>query len=201
MIEARNPYPIGSPGAPWGAEEKLRWRASVQKTRDYSEDVVQRVERLASRFHVVRYGTLQYGADGDFALLALETSPWDDALPLAMVTGGVQPTRHAYAVQRSAGRRRARGSRVCARTRSGLDSENEALTRTQGVWRPHFRSAKLPGCCRAQSLRRAAGISRRSWLRHRVKGRRRWSSRLGRRPSTGCSTGRRLGPCCWEPRP
>lgn len=92
MIEARNPYPIGSPGAPWGAEEKLRWRASVEKTRDYREDVVQRVERLAGRFDVVHYGTLPYGADGDFALLALETSPWNDALPLAMVTGGV----HGY---------------------------------------------------------------------------------------------------------
>ncbi len=86
------PYPIGTPGTPWGAEEKVQWRASVKKSRSYVDDVVTRIERLAARFEVVRYGALNYGPDGEFPLFALKSRAWNDALALAMVTGGV----HGY---------------------------------------------------------------------------------------------------------
>ena len=85
-------YPIGVAGTPWGAEEKARWRASVKKQRSYAVDVLPRIERLRERFDVLRYGVLSYGADGEFPLFALKSRAWNDALPLALVTGGV----HGY---------------------------------------------------------------------------------------------------------
>lgn len=86
------PQKIGTPGAPWGAEEKARWRASVKKRRSYADEVVTRIEGLGARFEVRRYGTLRYGADGEFPLFALKSRAWSDSLPLALVTGGV----HGY---------------------------------------------------------------------------------------------------------
>lgn len=85
-------FPIGTPGTPWGAEEKRQWRASVPKRRSYADEVVSLVERLATKFEVITYGNLDYGADGRFPLFVLKSRSWNDALPLAMVTGGV----HGY---------------------------------------------------------------------------------------------------------
>ncbi len=64
----------------------------MTKSRSYADDVVKRIELLRARFDVVQYGTLEYGADGKFPLFALKSRAWNDALPIAMVTGGV----HGY---------------------------------------------------------------------------------------------------------
>ncbi len=56
------------------------------------EEVGHLVEALTSRFEVISLGTLEYGVDGRFPLFVLKSRAWNDALPLAMVTGGV----HGY---------------------------------------------------------------------------------------------------------
>ena len=85
-------YPIGTPGQPWGAQEKAEWRAAQRKQRGYADDVVSLIDSLRDRFDVVQYGELDYGADGRYPLFALKSRDWNDDLPVALVTGGV----HGY---------------------------------------------------------------------------------------------------------
>ncbi|WAC74921.1 M14 family metallocarboxypeptidase [Roseateles sp. SL47] len=84
-------YPVGTPGVPWGEQERLQWRERQLRSRSYETDVVSRVERLAGALEVVRYGQLSYGPD-HYSLLALKSRDWNPALPVALVTGGV----HGY---------------------------------------------------------------------------------------------------------
>ncbi|WP_339825213.1 M14 family metallocarboxypeptidase [uncultured Parasphingorhabdus sp.] len=84
-------YPIGIPGQPWGEEERKRWRASLSVQRRYAQDVVPRIESLASQFEILTYGRLNH-ADDIYPLFALRNGPHDPALPTALVTGGV----HGY---------------------------------------------------------------------------------------------------------
>ncbi|SEK58470.1 Succinylglutamate desuccinylase / Aspartoacylase family protein [Roseateles sp. YR242] len=92
-------YPIGTPGVPWGAEERVLWRARQVRSRSYQDDVVARVRRLADRsavganvaFEIVQYGQLNYG-DDSYPLLALKSTSWKAGRPVALVTGGV----HGY---------------------------------------------------------------------------------------------------------
>jgi len=85
------PYPIGTPGQPWGAAEKSQWLAQQQRRRSYAEDVLRRVDALAARFEVIDYGTIAYG-DESYPLRALRNRGWRDELPHVLVTGGV----HGY---------------------------------------------------------------------------------------------------------
>jgi hypothetical protein len=85
-------YPIGTPGTPWGAAEKIQWRARQRKQRDYSGDVVRAIDALRARFDVSLYGELDYGADGRYPLFAVRSRDWRDDLPLMLITGGV----HGY---------------------------------------------------------------------------------------------------------
>ena len=92
MTTTRDAYPIGTPGEPWTDANKAQWRAAQRKQRSYADDVVSMVDRLRPRFDVQQYGEIDYGVDGRFPLLALRSKGWDDALPGALVTGGV----HGY---------------------------------------------------------------------------------------------------------
>jgi hypothetical protein len=92
MASSAAPFPIGTVGTPWTDTDKQRWRASVEKRRSYEAEVLPVIERLRGHFEVVSYGTLDYGADGRFPLFALKSRAWNDALPLALITGGV----HGY---------------------------------------------------------------------------------------------------------
>lgn len=85
-------HAISTAGQPWGEAEKARWRALQQVQRSHAQDVVSRVQALASRFEVITYGELGCGQDGRYPLLALRSQDWDSALPVAVVTGGV----HGY---------------------------------------------------------------------------------------------------------
>lgn len=85
-------YPIGTAGIPWGDAEKRAWRARQHKQRSYAEDVLTRIEALRARWDVQPYGLLDYAPDGSYALHALRTRNWNDALPCVLVTGGV----HGY---------------------------------------------------------------------------------------------------------
>ena len=85
------PYPIGTPGQPWGAAEKAAWLVGQRKQRSYDDDVVRRVERLRGMADVLEYGRVVYG-DEAYPLLAVRSCHWRDDLPCALVTGGV----HGY---------------------------------------------------------------------------------------------------------
>ncbi|MEO7430617.1 MAG: M14 family metallocarboxypeptidase [Dokdonella sp.] len=85
------PYPIGTPGQPWGAAEKSDWRARQTRQRSYETDVLHEIERLSPRFDVVQYGQLDYSPE-TYPLFAFKSREWRDELPCALVTGGV----HGY---------------------------------------------------------------------------------------------------------
>jgi len=84
-------YPIGKPGQPWGVAEREQWLAQQARKRGYVEEVVAPIERLRARFDVAEYGQLHYGAER-YPLYAVRSREWNDALPIALVTGGV----HGY---------------------------------------------------------------------------------------------------------
>ena len=85
------PYPIGTPGRPWDAADIAAWRSRQIPSRSYADDVVRAIDALRARFDVVQYGDLQYDA-APYPLFAIRTRDWNDALPSALVTGGV----HGY---------------------------------------------------------------------------------------------------------
>ncbi|MGN6729302.1 MAG: M14 family metallopeptidase [Rhodanobacteraceae bacterium] len=85
------PYPIGTPGKPWGEAEKAEWVSRQHKQRSHADDVLSAVERLRSRFDVVQYGLLDYRPDS-YPLVALKSRNGRDDLPVALITGGV----HGY---------------------------------------------------------------------------------------------------------
>ena len=91
-MNAVNGYPVGSPGQPWGAAEKAEWRARQRKLRRYADEVVTKLDALRERFDVSQYGELDCAPDGAYPLFAIRNRDWDDALPVAVVTGGV----HGY---------------------------------------------------------------------------------------------------------
>ena len=84
-------YPIGTPGQPWGPAEVAAWRAAQSRQRSYEADVLHAVDGMRSRFDVVEYGRLDYAPD-NYPLFAIRSRDWNDALPCALVTGGV----HGY---------------------------------------------------------------------------------------------------------
>ena len=85
------PYPIGTPGVPWGEAERDEWLSQQSRLRSYESEVVSVVERLRSRFDVEEYGRLDYGAD-NYSLMAIRSRDWRDNLPVVLITGGV----HGY---------------------------------------------------------------------------------------------------------
>lgn len=82
----------GTPGQPWGPAERAAWRAGLRRRRSYAEEVLAPIEALGGSFDLIRYGLLDYPPDGRYPLIALRSRDWDDALPVALVTGGV----HGY---------------------------------------------------------------------------------------------------------
>lgn len=86
-----SPYPIGTPGQPWGAADVAAWRARQHRQRSHAQDVVAAIEPLRPHFDIHEYGALD--VDGEhFPLLAVRSRGWRDELPTLVVTGGV----HGY---------------------------------------------------------------------------------------------------------
>ena len=90
-MNTQAPYPIGTPGTPWGDVEKNQWLSRQTRQRSYADDVLAVVERLRDRFDIEQYGQLDYGAE-TYPLLAIRSRNWRDDLPTVLVTGGV----HGY---------------------------------------------------------------------------------------------------------
>lgn len=87
---AATPYPLGTPGQPWGDDERARWRARCARQRDYGA-VRACIEALKDRFDVDVYGEIDAAPDR-YPLYALRSRDWHVGRPLALVTGGV----HGY---------------------------------------------------------------------------------------------------------
>ncbi len=62
------------------------------KRRSYADEVVSRLGSLERAFEVQSYGALDYAPDGTYPLHALRSRAWNEALPVALITGGV----HGY---------------------------------------------------------------------------------------------------------
>ncbi len=89
------PYPIGTPGTPWGAPEKSAWLARQAVKRSYDAEVVQPLKaRLPARGELLTYGILDYQRLGlaSYPLHAVRSRDWDADKPTVLVTGGV----HGY---------------------------------------------------------------------------------------------------------
>jgi hypothetical protein len=91
MTNASAPYPIGSPGIPWGEAERAKWLTRQVRQRSYAEEVVSKLERLRDRFEVETYGELDYPPDR-YPLYWVRNRAWRDGRPFVLVTGGV----HGY---------------------------------------------------------------------------------------------------------
>src|SRR3984885_4960324 len=85
------PYPIGTPGIPWGPPELATWLSRQTVKRSYEADVLRVVDMLRSRCDVVQYGLLEYRPHR-YPFLTIKSRPWRDTLSCALVTGGV----HGY---------------------------------------------------------------------------------------------------------
>lgn len=84
-------YPIGTPGVPWGEEERAEWLKRQTVKRSYRNEVLDRLDLDGKNFEVIRYGALAIDPDR-YPLFAFKTQPWTAGLPNVLVTGGV----HGY---------------------------------------------------------------------------------------------------------
>ena len=91
MTTTPAPYPIGTPGRPWGESERAEWLSQQHVQRSYAADVLSVIDTLRSRFDVSEYGRLDYTPD-TYPLFAIKSREWNDELPAVLVTGGV----HGY---------------------------------------------------------------------------------------------------------
>jgi hypothetical protein len=85
------PYPIGTPGVPWGPREVAAWRSRQRVQRSYKKDVLSAIDRFRTHYDVVEYGSLEYLPER-YPLFAIKSRAWRDTLPCALITGGV----HGY---------------------------------------------------------------------------------------------------------
>jgi hypothetical protein len=90
-VTTQTPYPIGTPGIPWGKAEVAAWLSRQTVKRSYEADVLRAIDALKPRHDVVQYGRLDYHPD-KYPLFAIKSRGWRDDLPIVLVTGGV----HGY---------------------------------------------------------------------------------------------------------
>lgn len=90
-MPSSKPFPIGTPGKPWGAEEVSRWREQQTRKRSYADEVESVIFGLRATFDVIEYGRLDYAPD-TYRLYAVRSRHWDESLPVALISGGV----HGY---------------------------------------------------------------------------------------------------------
>ena len=91
-MTATTPYPVGTPGQPWGKAERTEWRARQRRQRSHADEVVSAIDALRADFDVEQYAELDYASDGTYPLFALRSRGWSQSRPLVLVTGGV----HGY---------------------------------------------------------------------------------------------------------
>jgi hypothetical protein len=89
------PYPIGTPGTPWGDAERAAWRARQTVRRSYATQVVEPLRaNLPAQAELFTYGELDYTrlGLGRYPLHGVRSRTWEADRPTVLVTGGV----HGY---------------------------------------------------------------------------------------------------------
>ena len=89
------PYPIGTPGTPWGDAERAAWLARQRLQRSHAADVLAPLQAsLPSVAELIHYGELDYTrlGLGRYPLVAVRSGTWQAGRPTVLVTGGV----HGY---------------------------------------------------------------------------------------------------------
>ncbi|MFT4937722.1 MAG: hypothetical protein ACI88A_000740 [Paraglaciecola sp.] len=84
-------YPVGTPGKPWGEQEKAQWLQMQTVKRSYQEQVLGKLAALQQNFEILQYGALPYDVER-YPLYAVKSIGWDNNKPSILVTGGV----HGY---------------------------------------------------------------------------------------------------------
>lgn len=84
-------HAIGTPGVPWGEDEKAQWLARQTIKRAYADEVLSRLEPLKAAFAIDQYGALSH-APQRYPLFAARSKRWEDGRPCVLITGGV----HGY---------------------------------------------------------------------------------------------------------
>ena len=90
MMQTNWPYPIGTPGIQWEANEVLLWRSQQRKQRSY-QDILSMMPPLEEHFKSCVYGELDYDSER-FPLIGFQSRRWNTQRPTVLVTGGV----HGY---------------------------------------------------------------------------------------------------------
>ena len=62
-MTAHAPYPIGTPGVPWGKAEVATWLSQQTRKRSYEADVLRVIDAMRPRFDVMQYGRLDFDPD------------------------------------------------------------------------------------------------------------------------------------------
>lgn len=84
-------YPIGTPGQPWTAEERVAWAEAAEVKRSYADEVVSKVNQLRQKWDVSQYGALSCDPSR-YPLFLVKNKCWDQKKPTVLITGGV----HGY---------------------------------------------------------------------------------------------------------
>ena len=90
-MKNKTTYSIGTQGKKWGDAEKSQWLSIQNVKRSYLEEVVSKIDALASDFIVEQYGLLEY-PNKSYPLYAIKSANWLVDKPVVLVTGGV----HGY---------------------------------------------------------------------------------------------------------
>jgi len=90
---ATKPYPVGTPGVAWGADERSAWKALQVNKRSYADEVLSKVQALrdSGKWEVEQYGALSVDVKR-YPLYVFKSQQWDATKPTCLVTGGV----HGY---------------------------------------------------------------------------------------------------------
>jgi hypothetical protein len=91
-----SPYPIGTPGTPWGPAERATWLARQPLRRSYADEVLAPLQaNLPPEAELLDCGTLDHSALGlaqplsIYPLRAVRSRTWRDDRPTVLVTGSV----------------------------------------------------------------------------------------------------------------
>ncbi|MEI8607717.1 M14 family metallocarboxypeptidase [Enterovibrio sp. Hal110] len=90
-MSTSNSFPIGTPGQPWGDEEKAQWLATTRIKRSYKDDVLSKIDALRDRFDVTQYGALSIDPER-YPQFGIQSRNIDASKPTMLITGGV----HGY---------------------------------------------------------------------------------------------------------
>lgn len=90
-MNQESPYPVGTPGQKWGADEKAAWLARQSIKRSYRDEVLSKLETLKKDWDIAQYGALSNNAER-YPLYVVRSRDWSADKATVLVTGGV----HGY---------------------------------------------------------------------------------------------------------